>query len=148
MLAFATFEHAGVIVRDMDKVIQYYESLGFGPFEPMPKLPLAWLKERGKPRDKDVRLAIKMGKIGDLRLELIQPISGQSIHMDFLVRKGEGIQHFAYSVDDIDKATDEMTGKGLEIVMNGRFSTGGGLSYFNTDTHGGTMIELVQWPPK
>jgi methylmalonyl-CoA/ethylmalonyl-CoA epimerase len=142
------FEHVGVIVRDLDKTIEYYQSLGFGPFEPMPKLPWAWMEEYGKPREKGVVIAIRIGKIGDLTLELIQPVSGKSIHMDFLEKRGEGIQHLAYSVADIDKTTEEMVGKGLSIIVNGRFKTSGGLTYFNSDKHGGTLIEMVQWPPQ
>ena len=32
---FSTFDHVGVVVRDMDRAIEYYQSLGAGPFEPV-----------------------------------------------------------------------------------------------------------------
>ncbi len=147
MIPFSEFDHVGLIVRDMDKVVEYYHSLGFGPFKPMPELPFAELKERGKPPAKDTVLVFRVGNIGNVKFELIQPVSGESMNMEFLKKKGEGINHFAYIVKDIEKATAEMTGKGLEVVLSGKFRNGGGIAFFNTDKYGGILIELIQWPP-
>jgi methylmalonyl-CoA/ethylmalonyl-CoA epimerase len=146
MERLARFDHVGVIVRDMDKAVDYYHSLGFGPFEPMPELHFAWLEDNGKPPAKDTVLAFRTGKVGNARFELIHPVSGQSMQMDFLKKKGEGIHHVAYLVDDIEKVTGEMKGKGLRLLVAGRFKEGGGIGFFNTDEYGGVVTEYIQWP--
>ena len=41
--------------------------------------------------------------IGDLQIELIQPLAGESPHKEFLETRGEGIQHIACAVDNVDR---------------------------------------------
>ncbi len=135
--------HIGLIVKDVDKTAGYYESLGFGPFEPM----VLNVKERtlrGKPMD-NPQLKIRIGHAGPVRLELIQPAEGTgSIQREFLETSGEGISHLAFEVSDIDKVEAELVKKGLKITLRARFAGGGGDTYFETDRIGGVIISLFQ----
>ena len=78
--------------------------------------------------------------------ELIQPFEGiKSIWTDFLDTKGEGIQHLAYAVDDIDAEEARLVKKGFSVLYRIRFEEGGGDTYFETDALGGVLLAIVQF---
>jgi len=83
------FHHVGLIVRDADRVAEYYESLGIGPFEPF-AVDVIERKFRGKPL-LGAQLKIRMAHVGSTRIEIIQPVAGKGPWGDFLDRHGEGI---------------------------------------------------------
>lgn len=144
---FSNVSHIGMVVRDIDKAIAYYQSLGIGPFESFTGFNFKVMEARGKPITFDkIPHKISTAKMGPITLELIQPIKGEFIWTEFLRAKGEGINHFGFLVDDIDKAEAEMVKKGLKIVFRFRFTNGGGATYFDTTESGGLMFELLQHP--
>lgn len=142
---FSELHHIGFIVRDADKVAEYYESLGLGPFERLTPSPKERIL-RGKPAD-DLKLKIRMAHVSPLRFELIEPVTGEgSIWKEFLESKGEGISHVAFLVDDIDKAEAELVEKGYKVIFRVRFANGGGTTYFETNEIGGVIFEFFQRP--
>lgn len=140
------FDHVGIVVRDMDKAIAYYQALGIGPFETKhPDRPLPGWAHVGLPSDVEVK--IRVADLGTIRLELIQPIKGESIHKKYLDAKGEGIDHICFEVDDINQETENMIKEGFKAILSGRNTQGGGgFTYFDVDQVGGIKFELVQWP--
>src|SRR4030042_2671075 len=90
---FTRLIHIGIVVRNMNKTIERLTALGIGPFKPRILPPDAREEYRGKPFIPSQRVAIQITQIGDMELELIQPIDGESPHQEFLAQKGEGIQH-------------------------------------------------------
>ena len=86
----------------------------------------------------------KIAHIGPVGLEVVQPIGGRSLWKEFFESKGEGIQHLAFAVDDINKAEAELVEKGLIVPYRLRFKNGGGVAYFDTGKTGGVLFELVQ----
>ncbi len=144
-LPFSRVDQIGVLVRDMDKAVEYYESLGMGPFESL-NVKATDRKVYGKPAD-DVKNLAKVARRGRLHFELIQPISGQSVQKEFLERHGEGINHLGFFVDDIEKEKAKLEKKGFKAISEGKFVGGGGFAYFDTHKVGGVMFELIQWPP-
>ena len=145
---FSNLDHIGVIVRDTDMAVDYYQSLGIGPFELM-NISAKDRKLRGKPIGLDsFKLKEKWGKMGSIGLQVIQPIEGEFIWKEFLETKGEGVHHLAFSVNDIEKEEAKMLEKGVEAVYSARFQGGGGAAYFDTAKVGGVLIELVQWSPE
>jgi methylmalonyl-CoA/ethylmalonyl-CoA epimerase len=144
-LPFAKFDHFGVVVRDMEKALASYRACGIGPFEQM-HLSAFEKKLRGKPAN-DIQQLLRMGKIGQTRLELIQPISGESIHTDSLRNKGEGINHIGFEVDVVDSEITRLISKGLRLVYSARFNPSGGMAYFESEIGDSYYLEVVQWPP-
>ena len=158
------FHHLGVIVADMEKAVEYYKSLGFIDFEPQGPRPanpptMEELTVYGKfiIKDGEVQVPRKPGakpgvpntwwRIGEITLELIQPGEGsiKDVNREFLENMGEGIDHIAYTVDaeHFDQEVEKMKAKGLEIILSGRMSNGGGFTYFDTRKVGGIVIELM-----
>jgi len=145
-LPYMKVDQVGVIVRDMDRAVEYYQALGIGPFESLNVVP-ADRKVYGKPAD-DVKNLARVAQMGQLQFELIQPVSGESVQKEFLESKGEGINHLGFFVDDIDKEVAKLVEKGFKVISNGKFVGGGGFAYFDTDKVGGVQFELIQWPPE
>ena len=145
---FSKVSHVGIVVRDMDKAIEYYQSLGIGPFESSKKGHLATdRKVYGKPAD-DAKIKSRVVQMGQLYLELVQPVEGEAIQKEFLKTKGEGINHLGFLVDDIDKETAKLEEKGFKVISSTRYAGGGGIAYFDTDKVGGVIFELIQPPPE
>ena len=144
---FSKVDQVGVLVRDLDKAVEYYEALGIGPFHPPKKAIPINRKVYGKPAP-DVKNKAVIANIGQAHIELVQPIAGKSIQKKFLETRGEGINHLGFVVDDLDKETTRLIEKGFKVISSGKFARGGGMTYFNTDRVGGVQLELIQWPPE
>lgn len=139
--AFSQLIHVGLVVRDMDKAIERLSSLGIGPFKST-SLPsfTEFALFRGEPME--AKVAESRAKIGDVELELLQPVEGKSPQQEFLDSKGEGIQHLAFAVDDLDKEVDRLTKQGVSVMLNGKWE-GGGFAYLDLGD-GGLIVELFQ----
>ena len=143
---FASVSQIGVAVSDLDKAIEYYESLGIGPFKSVS----VTVKERlvrGEPND-SWKFRLATADMGPVQFELVQPVAGETIHKEFLERNGEGINHLAFFVDDFEKEYANLVGKGLDVIYCVRFSPSGGAAYFDTGKVGGVLFEIIQLPPK
>lgn len=143
---FSTPHHIGVIVRDLDNAMKHYESLGIGPFEEFPSSEMDGLTDKtmyGKRIDFKIRAA--MCKMGDLELELIQPVKDAALMEDFLKSRGEGIHHIAFLVDNLEEETAKLTGKGYKIVFSVKRPGGGGGVYLDTGKVGGVILEFFKW---
>ena len=140
---FTRLMHIGLVVSDMDKAIERFTALGIGPFKPRILPPDAKEKYRGKPFNPSRRVAIQTTKIGDMELELIQPINGESPHQEFLEQKGEGIQHLGFFVDNLEEEVKRLTDAGSEILLTSQFKGGGGVAYIDLDA-AGLIVELVE----
>ena len=137
--------HIGVMVRDIDEAVEYYRSIGIGPFGPS-NLVHVDREIRGKPAP-DVQNVARVTTLGPIGFEVVQAVSGESIQQEFLDRRGEGINHTAFIVDDIHEAIDVMAEGGFNLLSYANNVGGGGSAYFDTDRIGGVQIELEQLPP-
>ena len=140
--ALSKVDQIGIVVGDINRAIEYYQSLGIGPFETLPHPDIIERKIWGKPvAAEDVGIKTEIARIGPIELELIEPVKGETPWKTFLEKKGEGICHLAFYVDNIDEAESELLNKGFSTVYRSRFRNGGGAALFDT---GGFFIELIQ----
>jgi methylmalonyl-CoA/ethylmalonyl-CoA epimerase len=142
---FMKFDHIGLVVKDMEKSINYYETLGIGPFERSTSVQLD-RKFRGKSID-DMQQDVRKAMMGTTGLQLIQPVSGSSPQMEFLQDKGEGINHIAFLVSDLPKAVEQMVARGYKIIYSQKYARGGGEVYLDTNGETGFYIQLFQRSP-
>jgi len=145
------FHHVSVVVRDIEKAIEFYQSLGIGPFPPLigpaGPTPLTGKMIRGKPADYQIDLRHAEGGVGQLQFEVVQPLEGETPVKEFLEERGEGIHHIGFFVDDLDQETAKMAEKGFKITQSGETPTVR-WAYFDTDAVGGVVIELMQMTSK
>jgi len=138
---FSRFDHIGLVVRDLEKAIAYYQSLGIGPFEQIPLDSMTDRMMHGEPCDFDMKVA--KAQIGEIAVELIQPVKNCALLEEFLERNGEGINHICFLVSDLAKEEAKMVDKGFKIILSARHPTGGA-DYFDTREVGGVIIEIAQ----
>lgn len=143
---YATPNHVAIVVRDIEKTIDYYQSLGMGPFKTPPPVNIKKRTEHGKPGTTGSKIREAIGDMGTIRLQLIQPVEGKSIYREFLDNKGEGVHHYAFIVDDVEKAEADFVSKGVEILSSVRLEGGGGHIIVNTAVTGGVLLEFMQPP--
>ena len=123
--------HLGVAVKSMDEAREFYRSVfGVESGEPM-------VGGGGTVRASLIEL-------DNATIELLEPIGGEGAIASFLEKRGEGIHHICYEVDDINAEIESLKAKGLEVL--GKPTPGAeGLSAFlhPKGTHG-VLVELVQ----
>ncbi len=79
--------HIGIAVSDLDKGIEFYEKLG--------------LKLEGTEEVPSQMVKVAFFPCGDTRIELLAPTSEDSPVAKYIERRGEGVQHIAFAVDDL-----------------------------------------------
>ena len=143
--AFSNLHHISIVVKDIDEAVKFYRSIGIGPFEYYP--PLEEYAKLNVPDEIGFHnLRIKVAQIGPIQIQLIQPGEGKSLYKDFLMRKGEGVFHLGFVVDDVDKSEAEVKKLGLRVLSSGRRKDGSGFSYLDTDKKGGVTLLIRQSP--
>jgi len=92
----------------------------------------------------DGTLKVSMVKIGEVSIELIEPIGNEGVMAKFLEKRGEGFHHICYEVDNIHSAVSSLKESGMEVL--GEPKPGAeGLSVFlhPRGTHG-VLVEFVE----
>jgi methylmalonyl-CoA/ethylmalonyl-CoA epimerase len=143
---FSVLHHLSLVVRDIDAAIRFLESVGIGPFFDYP--PMKEYSRLNVPDEEGFfDTVIKCAMIGPVQLQVVQPGNGRSIYKDFLEKKGDGIFHLGFVVDDIEKAEAEGTAMGLDVISSGRRDNGSGFAYFDTAGKCGVTLLVRQSPP-
>jgi len=83
--------------------------------------------------------------LGDVVLELVQPLSGDNIFSDFLGNHGEGIHHVRFKVDDIEETNRIMEVEGIEVLMGGRHE-GSRFAFYDTQENLKVIWAAFQGP--
>jgi|TARA_Y100000310_G_scaffold344554_1_gene457937 methylmalonyl-CoA/ethylmalonyl-CoA epimerase len=132
--------HVGIVVRDLEKSVEYYQSLGV--VEKVSTLMTA--------EGKKAKLIGRFLRIGSLNLELWEPIRGATVQQEFLDSVGEGVNHIAFTVDDYEKEYVDLVEKqGIRLVFGAKPPiSAGGAGYFDTRKEGhNTILELMAVSP-
>ncbi|WP_162854634.1 VOC family protein [Sphingobium estronivorans] len=135
-------DQIGFVVRDLDQAIAHYDPL-FGPFSKTDYGPQK-ASYQGRSRSA-YELKFAFGRIGDLEIELIEWISGDTPHRDFLEKGRDGMHHLRFRVDDLDQWAAKLQAKGYETVWHDRLSPHVAFGYFERDDDP-LVLELLQYP--
>ena len=130
------FNHIGVVVRDVDAAVEYYQSLGI----------VDKATDRVTMEGKKAKLIGRFIHIGSLLIELWQPVRGETVQQEFLDSRGEGVNHIAFHVDDLAREKAKLVEKGIPVVFSVKDEEGD-MAYFDARKVGNILIELIQ-PPK
>jgi methylmalonyl-CoA/ethylmalonyl-CoA epimerase len=143
---FSKLRHIAIVVKDIERAVQFYSSIGIGPFITPPKHVHhtdAYVARTFRGESMGVvDLIVRETKIGPIVLQLVQPVAGECIEKEFLDKKGEGVQHLGFLVDDLDKQEDKVVKLGLKIAQRGRRGNGSGNTFFDTDALCGVVLEI------
>jgi catechol 2,3-dioxygenase-like lactoylglutathione lyase family enzyme len=143
---FNKLHHISIVVRDAEKAQKYYESIGIGPWVDYP--PMKEYVKIDVPDEKGFyNLKIKCARIGPIQLQLVEPGEGQSLYKDHLEKKGAGVFHLGFEVDNISTTDPEIEALGLKVLSSGRRENGSGFSYLDTASGAGVVLLVRQSPP-
>ncbi len=96
-------EHIGIAVKSLKEAAKYYEDI-------------LGLECYAVEEVKDQKVKTAFYKIGETKIELLEPLSDDSPVAKFIEKRGEGIHHIAFAVNGIEKALEEISGKGVKLI--------------------------------
>ncbi len=112
----------GIVVENLQVTLENLENIfGIGPFKVVDYPPQdgeEYLREyQGEKSDFTAKFCFF--DLGNIELEIIQPLTGQSIWRDFLDEKGPGIHHLKFNLDRHDELRSYLENKGIKESQKG-----------------------------
>ena len=126
-------DHLAVAVRDMEgEVDQFSRLLGFGP---------AWQSES---LEQEVRVA--MFNFGQTRLELVEGNGSDSKVARFVEKRGEGLHHICFAVENLKATLERLDKEGFEIIGSGDDIgvEGRPVAFVHPGSSRGVLIEFIE----
>jgi methylmalonyl-CoA/ethylmalonyl-CoA epimerase len=126
-------DHIGIAVKSLDETLRFYqEVLG--------------LDLQGIEVVEEQKVKVAFLPIGDTEIELLESTDKDGPIAKYIEKRGEGIQHIAYRVDDIEKAIEEMKAKGIRMIdEKPRYGAGGAkIAFLHPKSTYGVLIELCE----
>ncbi|MDR1500271.1 MAG: methylmalonyl-CoA epimerase [Tannerellaceae bacterium] len=96
-------EHLGIAVKSIDACLPYYEGV-------------LGLKCYNIEVVEDQKVKTAFFKVGQTKIELLEPTSPESTIAKFIEKKGEGIHHIAFAVPSVQDALDDVSSKGVQLI--------------------------------
>lgn len=126
-------DHLGIAVRSIDESLRFWE-LALG------------LELAGRETVATEGVEVAFLPAGPCRIELLESRSGDSAVGKFLERRGPGIHHVTFEVDDVAAMLDRLTGLGMSALdREPRPGAGGSkVAFLHPRSTGGVLVELVQ----
>jgi methylmalonyl-CoA/ethylmalonyl-CoA epimerase len=127
--------HLGYAVEDIEAASRFYsENFGAEPTEP------EVVEEQG--------IVATTFRIGESMIELVQPTRRDSPVGRFLERRGEGVHHVAYEVEDLEATLRELKKSGVQLVDEEPRRGAGGtrVAFVHPKSAFGVLTELVELP--
>ncbi len=126
-------EHLGIAVKSLEESIPYYEKvLGLKCYS-IEEVP-----------DQKVRTAFF--KVGQTKIELLEPMSEESTIAKFIENRGEGVHHIAFAVKNIEEALAEAEADGVRLIDKTPRAGAEGLTiaFLHPKSTGGVLTEFCE----
>jgi methylmalonyl-CoA/ethylmalonyl-CoA epimerase len=95
--------HIAIAVRSLEEHIPFYRDV-------------LRLEYRGTEVVEDQKVRLAVFGVGEVQIELLEPIKPESPISAFIEKRGEGMHHISYQVDDIEKQIDELKQKQVRMI--------------------------------
>ncbi len=126
-------DHIGIAVRSLDESLRVYTT-GLG------------LEVEGIEEIADQGTRIAMIPVGDSRLELLEAMDKDSPIARFIARRGEGMHHICFRVEDIAKEVERLKAAGVRMIDEVPRSGADRclVAFVHPSSTGGVLVELSQ----
>ena len=95
------------------------------------------------------RVKVAILRLGDTKIELMEPTADDSPIKKFLTERGEGIHHIAITADDIERDVERAVASGTRMIGNIRTgSYGRKITFIHPKSMNGVLTEFCQVPPE
>ena len=128
-------EHLGIAVKSLEEAIPYYENvLGFKCYA---------IEEVA-----DQKVKTAFFKVGQTKIELLEPTSEDSTIAKFIEKRGEGILHLAFATDGVANALAEVEAKGVRLIDKAprKGAEGLNIAFLHPKSTLGVLTELCEKP--
>ena len=128
-------DHIGIAIQNIDDTLTFFrDALGM-------KLERVESEEGGRTR-------VAFLPVGTSDVELVEPQDTDSGLAKFLAKRGEGVHHICFEVDDIDAALARLKEKGVQLIDEAPRENAKGMRYafIHPKSAHGVLIELYQRP--
>ncbi len=125
--------HIGIAVSSLAQQIPFYRDvLGF--------------EEMGTEEVEEQKVRVAMFKIGDIKIELLEPTSDDSPIAKFIEKKGDGIHHIAYESDGIVQDIQDFEEKGMQLLdkVPRQGAHGTRIAFLHPKSSGRVLTEICQ----
>jgi methylmalonyl-CoA/ethylmalonyl-CoA epimerase len=126
-------DHLGIAVRSISDSLAFYrEALG--------------LELLASETVEDQGVTVALLPVGEARIELLEPISGETPVGRFIARRGEGLHHICYEVEDLASKIDDLRSRGVRLLDGypRRGAEGKLVAFLHPASANGVLVELVE----
>lgn len=126
-------DHVALAVADLDSALEHFRAVwGLVP------------SAREHVEDQGVEEALM--SVGDSALQLVAPSGPDSTVARFIAKRGEGLHHIAFEVNDLAAALADLQAKGVELIDSEPRRGGGGrwVAFVHPHASHGVLLELIQ----
>lgn len=130
-------EHIGIAVKSIEEQLPYYENI-------------LGLKCYNIETVEDQKVKTAFFKVGQTKIELLEPTSEDSTIAKFIEKRGEGVHHIAYATNNLNEALKEVESKGVRLIdKEGRAGAEGlTIAFLHPKSTGSVLTELCEHPEK
>ena len=126
-------EHIGIAVTSLEEAIPFYEKvLGLDCYR---------IEEV-----KDQKVKTAFFKVGQTKIELLEPTDPESPVAKYILKRGEGIHHIAFAVSNINRKLKEVEEKGVRLIDNvsRKGAEGMDIGFLHPKSTFGVLTELCE----
>jgi methylmalonyl-CoA/ethylmalonyl-CoA epimerase len=126
-------DHIGIAVRSIEKTSELFSNI-------------LGLKVAGEEIVEEQKVKIAFLPLGNSELELLESTSSEGPIAKFIEKKGEGLQHIAFRVNNIEKALEKLKKEGVRLIdEKPRYGAGGAkIAFLHPKSTNGILIELSE----
>ena len=126
-------EHIGIAVSSLDEAIPYWENV-------------LGLKCYNIEEVADQKVKTSFFKVGDIKIELLESTSEEGTIAKFIEKKGQGVHHLAFAVDNVEEALGDVESKGIKLIDKAPRLGAEGLSiaFLHPKSTFGVLTELCE----
>ncbi len=141
-----------IIVPDIDKAVEnFWDVFGIGPwnFYTYGKPLVKRMTRNGKPAEYKMRVAL--ANAGNMRIELIEPLEGDTVYKEFVDKHGYGVHHLGVLTENMAESIKQAEDAGMAMTQDGAGfgpDDDGHYAYIDTEELIGTTIELIERPKR
>lgn len=126
-------DHIGVAVKNLDETLKFYQDI-------------LGLELQGTEVVEEQKVKVAFLPVGDTEVELLESTELDGPIAKFIEKKGEGIQHVAFRVPNIEEAIAELKEKGVRMIdEKPRYGAGGAkIAFCHPKSTNGVLVELSE----
>ncbi len=130
-------EHLGIAVKSIEESLPYYEGV-------------LGLKCYNIEVVEDQKVKTAFFKVGQTKIELLEPTSEESTIAKFIEKRGEGIHHIAFAVPNVNEALDELKEKEVRLIdqQSRKGAEGLNIAFLHPKSTRGVLTELCDCTDK